>query len=543
MPTITHGTPIRRVIQAVYQRPTSSSNRHFCCNFRTLWTLANNGSLHVPPTNFTTMRSYSSANGADNGAQSAVHENAPRVCILGGGFGGLYTAVKLENLLWPRGTRPKVTLIDKADRFTFKPLLYELLSGAANETEVAPHFLDLLRPYPGVTFVQGSVASVQVETPTEKGGSIGGGTVLLADGQSVPYDWLILSLGSKTSTFGIPGVKDKAYNFNTYKDAVRLREALDHIKLQSIAPTVIVVGGGYAGVEVAAVIAEELKTIGKVSILTADEDILTRSPSGQRDAAMKALEEIGVSVQSKLQVKEILDGDEALGKILVVTDPLTKESRRVAADLIVWSAGQTPTPTAEKDSLTLPFPTTSRGALQTEPTLQVLGHERVFALGDVAMSSNNKNKISEPLPATAQVAFQQADYVAWNVWAGLNKKPLLNFSYQHLGELMSLGSLNGAASIPIPVPPPLAALASSAGPLGQLLSAAGVKIAPSLGGGGEGITLEGPLAAGVRRAAYLYRQPTDEQRLKVMASWAENAAKEASDIVSRVLASGSPPKK
>jgi NADH dehydrogenase FAD-containing subunit len=75
------------------------------------------------------------------------------VCILGGGFGGLYTALRLENLLWPQGTKPQVTLIDQSDRFVFKPLLYELLNGAASADEVAPTFSQLLAPY-SVNFVQ-----------------------------------------------------------------------------------------------------------------------------------------------------------------------------------------------------------------------------------------------------------------------------------------------------------------------------------------------------------------------------------------------------
>ena len=77
----------------------------------------------------------------------------PKVCILGGGFGGLYTAVRLENLLWPDGRKPQVTLIDQSERFVFKPLLYELLNGGATADEVAPPFSQLLAPY-SVNFIQ-----------------------------------------------------------------------------------------------------------------------------------------------------------------------------------------------------------------------------------------------------------------------------------------------------------------------------------------------------------------------------------------------------
>jgi demethylphylloquinone reductase len=69
-----------------------------------------------------------------------------RICILGGGFGGLYTAVRLEGLMWPQGTRPIITLVDQNDRFLFKPLMYELLLRRASESEVTPTFESLLAP-------------------------------------------------------------------------------------------------------------------------------------------------------------------------------------------------------------------------------------------------------------------------------------------------------------------------------------------------------------------------------------------------------------
>lgn len=84
---------------------------------------------------------------------------APRICILGGGFGGLYTAVRLESLLWPQGSKPQVTLIDQSERFVFKPLLYELLNGGASADEVAPFFSKLLAPY-STNFIQVRLPSI-----------------------------------------------------------------------------------------------------------------------------------------------------------------------------------------------------------------------------------------------------------------------------------------------------------------------------------------------------------------------------------------------
>jgi NADH dehydrogenase FAD-containing subunit len=167
--------------------------------------------------------------------------------------------------------------------------------------------------------------------------------------------------------------------------------------------------------------------------------------------------------------------------------------------------------------------------MMTDQTLRVVGNECVFALGDVAVRND---EASSNLPATAQVAFQQADYVAWNIWALINNRPLLRFQYQHLGDMMSLGSRNGAVSLPIPVPPPVSA-AIQAGPMGELLKFAGVSVNTTYVGASDGVTVEGPLGALLRRAAYLYRQPTDMQRLNVVGSWGNLAAKQLTELLAK----------
>jgi len=500
------------------------------------------------------IRAMATAASSNGSAAGAPVGDGPRVCILGGGFGGLYTAVKLESLFWPRGTKPRVTLIDQADRFTFKPLLYELLSGAAMADEVAPSYSQLLAPYP-VTFVQGKVASVRPEETTADGGSEGGGTVLLDSGEALPYDWLVLALGAETNTFGIPGVKEHAIPFSTYDDAMRVNAKLESLAAlpASIYPEVVVVGGGYAGVELAAAVAEKLRGRGRIQLVTTTEDILDKSPQGQRDAARKALLDDGVSILPQVAVTEIKVAgaeEESTSKKLVYVKGSDGQSDILEADLVVWAAGQAPAPRILKKKLELPFPADATGATQTDSTLKVLHNRRVFALGDVSVSDgsapkkenqqgevspSNQSSSSKKLPATAQVAFQQADYVAWNIWASINQRPLLRFSYQHLGDMMSLGATKGAVTLPIPVPPPISAAANS-GPFGELLRLTGVKVNTTFAGASDGVTLEGPLAAAVRRAAYLYRQPTDGQRLSVAASWAEQASKQAAEVARQILA-------
>lgn len=472
--------------------------------------------------------------------------SGPRVCILGGGFGGLYTAVKLEGLMWPRGKKPQVTLVDQGERFSFKPLLYEILTGSATEDEVAPRYSKVLAPYP-VSFVQGRVASVEPREPTKDGGSSGGGMVKLESGDVLPYDWLVLALGANTNTFGVPGVKEFALSFSVYDDAMRLKQALDEwgssngnsdrMGSRGAFPEILIVGGGYAGVELAASLADRFQGASKIKLITSGHDIMDKAPEGQKSAAKKALVDDGVSIGSGLTVKKIVlaggsphEGEDPAmmrSKKLVYVEDGEKKSDVFEADLVIWTAGQVPA--LHKAGQVVPFPKTNKGAMMTDQTLRVVGNECVFALGDVAVRND---EASSNLPATAQVAFQQADYVAWNIWALINNRPLLRFQYQHLGDMMSLGSRNGAVSLPIPVPPPVSA-AIQAGPMGELLKFAGVSVNTTYVGASDGVTVEGPLGALLRRAAYLYRQPTDMQRLNVVGSWGNLAAKQLTAILAK----------
>lgn len=457
----------------------------------------------------------------------------PRVCILGGGFGGLYTAVRLDQLLWPRETKPQVTLIDQSDRFVFKPLLYDLVSGVAQPWEVAPAFTQLLAPY-NINFVKGAVASVEADGILKDGGSATGGLITLADGQTVEYDWLVLALGAETTTFNIPGVKELALPFSTYNDAVKVMDKLTELKTRPTPVDVVIVGGGYAGVELAATVAEKLADQGRVKLITKTEDILGGKSFGQVQAARSVLRGRGVTivpnaaVASMKEVDYIIHGEGDTGKQLVQLDVLGGIKQVLEADLVLWTAGSTPASKGEM-KLKMPFELNTRGAAETDSTLRVRKHSRVFALGDVAGIDASPEDGS--LPATAQVAFQQADYVAWNVWAAINGRPLLPFKYQHLGDMMSLGAINGSVSLPVSVPGGLANSLQS-GPVADLLKLAGVNIGGA--DNGAGITLDGPLAGTLRRAAYLYRQPTDEHRLRVGAAWLEQIVKEGTEQAQKI---------
>ncbi|KAA6425645.1 MAG: hypothetical protein FRX49_04542 [Trebouxia sp. A1-2] len=296
----------------------------------------------------------------------------------------------------------------------------------------------------------------------------------------------------------------------------------------SVAPAdVLVVGAGYARVELASTVAER-------------SDILKGMPPGQIKTARKMLQNLKTSVVSNAMVSGIRQEHHQPSTAKASTSHSTPSPPKqqvhvklpnsirdtIPADMVLWTAGSSPAShTARKSKL--PFDTNQKGALLTDGNLQVLKQQRVFALGDVAGADVEAETAN--IPPTAQVAFQQADYVAWNLWSAINNRPLLPFKYQHLGDMMSLGRVNGAVPFPVPVSRQLADSLQSS-PLSSLLGAAGISLQPD--DTGKGLTLQGPLAGLVRRATYLYRQPTDQHKLQVGRDWLQKAAEEAERMLS-----------
>ncbi|GJP78290.1 hypothetical protein CLOP_g8614 [Closterium sp. NIES-67] len=485
----------------------------------------------------------------------------PRVCILGGGFGGLYTALRLDSLLWTDEQRPQVLLVDQSERFVFKPLLYELLTQDVTVWEIAPKFSELLRST-GVTFLQDGVQAVDVGGHVaDDSVSATGGRVRLASGVEVEYDWLVLALGARTNMAFAPGAKGRALPFSTLDDALAVDRRLlllekrwDAAKGEggSTPPPirVVVVGAGYAGVELACTVAERLGGRGTVEIVDPAAAVCPAAAAGNRRAAERALKERGVHLRLTSKVTSVADAAQSSSPSSFSTthaqstqpdttpshaaDPSSSSSsssadpspfavpasllslesvspsssknqveHQIEADIVLWTVGSSPVLPAVDSPAPAPaapaaaaaaageaasqwLQRTARGQADVEESLQVKGLKRVFALGDAACVLDGNGR---PLPATAQVAFQQADYVGWNIWAAINNRPLLPFRYQHLGELVLLGSKDAAASV----------------------------------GFIDDFLIEGRAAHTARKLAYLYRLPTNEHRARVGVSWLTRA--------------------
>ncbi|CAN1188071.1 Alternative NAD(P)H-ubiquinone oxidoreductase C1, chloroplastic/mitochondrial [Linum perenne] len=375
------------------------------------------------------------------------YKKNPRVCVLGGGFGGLYTALRLESLVWPDDKKPQVLLVDQAERFVFKPMLYEILTGAR----------------------------------------------------------LVLALGSEAKLDVVPGSAEFALPFSTLEDALKVDHKLKELERRTFAKespiSVCIVGCGYAGVELAATVSERLGDKGVVRAINVENMICPTAPPGNREAALKVLSSRKVELLLGYFVRSI---QRAISeKYILELQPAERgmQSQILETDLVLWTVGSKPLlPELEPNEHPQDLPLNARGQAETDETLRVKGHPRIFALGDSSALRDLKGNL---LPPTAQVAFQQADFTGWNLWAAINDRPLLPFRFQNLGEMMTLGQNDAAVS-------------------------------PSFI---DGLTLEGPVGHAARKIAYLIRLPTDEHRVKVGVSWLTKSAIQSIASVQSTIAS------
>lgn len=390
-----------------------------------------------------------------------------RIAIIGGGIGGLFTALDLS------GTGD-VTLISDEDHFLFTPMLYEYLSGEVEEWHIAPKYKELLDER--VNLIQRPVASVDLP----------GRTITLENSQLLlDFDLLLLAVGGVTNYAGVPGAEQFALPFRkiAHADALRQRmvDALDHVA-PNLPPqdtrsalTFAVVGAGASGVELSTKIADLLRDAlerraltgeARVMVIEMGPKVVPGMGESIREYVTDALAKSRVEVHTLTRVVRVTE------KTLVVEhNGLQTE---IATAGVVWTGGVRVNPVIEN----LAVEKNDRGLMLVKPTLQLPSHDNVFALGDIAFFPD----ATPTLAGTAQLAFQQASLAARNVRAFISGEKLQTKHFEELGEALSLGTERAAV----------------------------------LAGGKA---FGGPVARQARFAMYTSRLPTWHHRLRVGASW------------------------
>ncbi|HXV61595.1 MAG TPA: NAD(P)/FAD-dependent oxidoreductase [Vicinamibacteria bacterium] len=392
-----------------------------------------------------------------------------RIVILGGGFGGLYTALELERVL-ARRSDLEVTLVNRDNFFLFTPMLHEVAASDLDVTHIVNPVRKLLKR---VRFFEGNAEQIDVEKRTVLVNHTDG-----SHGHVLEYDQLVLGLGSVTNFFELPGLEERAFTMRTLGDALALRnrlianlEAADFECASGVRDpllTVVVAGGGFAGVETIAgindFVREALRFYPHLSeelismvLVHPGEYLLPELGEKLGRYARDVLASRGVEVRLKARVARATDRGVELS-----------DGTFIDTNTLVWTAGNSVHPLIA----TLPAKK-ARGRLVVDEFLRVEESPGVWALGDCASTH----------PPTAQHALREGKLVARNLIAAVDGREMSPFVFRTIGQLAAIGRRTGVARI-------------------------------------LGVNFSGFLAWWLWRTIYLAKLPRFEKKVRVALDWA-----------------------
>ena len=364
-----------------------------------------------------------------------------RILILGGGFGGLYTALQLEKKI-PRKSDIEVTLVNRENFFLFTPMLHEVAAGDLDLANIVNPFRKMLRR---VNFFNGDVERIDLKAKKV--------TVFHGDEHhhhELEYDHLVLGLGSVTNFFHLPGLEERALTMKSLGDAIYLRnrmianlEAADFEcfpKQRKSLLTFVVAGGGFAGVETIASMNDFLRAairfyphlheeMLRVVLVHPGAVILPELGEKLGRYTQKKLSERKVEILTNTKVEGVFDHGVKLS-----------DGTMLESGTLIWTAGTSPHPLLQS----LPCKN-EKGRLLVNEFMEVSDWPGVWALGDCALVPDPKT--GGVYPPTAQHALREGKVLGENIIASIDggkKKP---FVFSILGLLASIGRRTGVANI------------------------------------------------------------------------------------------------
>ncbi|HEU5480226.1 MAG TPA: NAD(P)/FAD-dependent oxidoreductase [Candidatus Tumulicola sp.] len=360
---------------------------------------------------------------------------------MGGGFAGTAVAQRLERRLRP--DEADIVLLSRENYTLFTPMLPEVTSG---ELEVRHIVTPIRAQLSRTAFVLAEAFEIDVERRR-----VAYRHMLTGITVELVYDQLVLAVGSSTSTFGLPGVAENVWALKTLDDADALRNHL--VWLLELADTiaddrrrgelltVVVVGGGFTGVEAAGEIFELFRSVlryyhrlrlGDVRMILVEggATLLPGLPPKMGEYSRRVLERRGIEVLTGDVVKSADERGLTLGS-----------GRRIDSATVIWSAGVAPSQSVAKTAL----PKTRRGAVVTGPDMRVAEFPNVWALGDCASIPDGKGGT---FPMTAQHAIREGPHLADNLVRVLRGEATRPFRYDSLGMMAALGGRKAVAQLP-----------------------------------------------------------------------------------------------
>lgn len=361
----------------------------------------------------------------------------PRVLVLGAGFGGLTFCQELKH-----GTA-EITVIDRQNHHLFQPLLYQVATAGLSAPEIAQPIRSILSDHPRVTVLMGEVLGVDL--PARR--------VELRNGP-IEYDYLVLALGGRTSYFGHPEWEEFAPGLKSLEDALHIRRdlllAFEKAEMETNPlererlMTIVVVGGGPTGVELAGAFSELARYVlnrdfrhidparTRVILIEASPVVLSNMDPELSRRATEKLRQMGVEVRTSTRVKEIRRHE---------VDLDTGETVRAAN--IFWAAGVSASPITSGLGVELD----RAGRIKVLPDLSLPGHPEVFAIGDLAFVTAVDGR---PVPGVSPAAMQMARHVAhilMNELNGTTDGARPSFRYFDKGTMATIGRSAAVAQI------------------------------------------------------------------------------------------------
>jgi NADH:ubiquinone reductase (H+-translocating) len=382
--------------------------------------------------------------GPETKAIAPVPHQRKRIVILGGGFAGMKTAEHLEQELRTNASA-MITLVSEANALLFTPMLAEVAGSSLEPSHISTPLRSSLHR---TEFIRGRINAIELENRK---------VVLASDSSTgqlvVPYDHLVLALGSVSNYLGMANVEKLAFNFKSLLDAIRIRnrviEMFERADREADASeraaflSFVIAGGGFAGVELAGALNDfargilaDYPNLGpnelNIVLVHSRDRILPELSESLAGYAQKKMEARGVQFRLNARLNDVRPG------VVVVSDG------EIRARTLVWTAGTAPNPLLKSQS----FECDKRGAVKVDSTLAVPGHPGVWALGDCA--AVNDSKTGKQCPPTAQFAIREAATVARNIAVQLRGRQPKNFHFDSLGALCVVGHQTACAEFSVP---------------------------------------------------------------------------------------------
>jgi NADH dehydrogenase len=369
-------------------------------------------------------------------------EHVPVVVIIGGGFGGLHAALAL------RRAPVQVTLLDKRNFHLFQPLLYQVATGGLSPANISAPLRSVLKRQKNARVLLADVVNINVS----------GKMIVTREGESFPYDYLIVAAGARHHYFNHPEWEPAAPGLKTVEDATEIRrrillafetaERMPDTESQQKHMTFVIVGAGPTGVELAGAISElaqqtlrhNFRNINpaqaRILLVEGVDRVLPPYPADLSAKAERSLQRRGVEVWTNAKVTQI--------EPHAVTIERPGGVQVVPAATVLWAAGVMASSLGKILGEATGAEVDRAGRVAVLPDLTLPGHPEIFVVGDMALAKGPDGK---PLPGIAPAAIQQGKYVAQAIQKRLLGKTVEPFQYRDSGMMATIGRNSAVAQV------------------------------------------------------------------------------------------------